>query len=752
MMGGNTSAGVAIVGIACRFPGAPDHSTFWQNLCEGVESISALNDEDLLSAGVPAELLRDPSYVKAASLLPDIDQFDAAFFEYSPEEARLMDPQQRLLLEVAWETFEDAGEPVGRSARPIGVFTGLGGVVSSYLVDRLPFSADLPGTTGNLTHLGNDKDFPSTRISYKLNLTGPSINVQTACSTSLVAVHLACQAILAGECDMALAGAATVRVPQRVGYRSVKGGILSPDGHCRAFDADAQGTIFGSGVGAVLLKELAAAVADGNHIYALIKGSAINNDGADKVSYTASSVAGQARAMIEALLIADASPDEIAYVECHGTGTVVGDPLEIAALTRAFRTRTDRRGFCAIGSVKTNIGHLEQTAGLAALIKTALALKNGRIPPSLNFRSPNPKIDFAGSPFFVNTQCRDWPARDRPRLAAVNSLGLGGTNAFVVLEEPPAAAERTAESDFGLFTLSARTNAALRASIERHLTLLNRDQTPLPDICFTSTSGRMHFPVRFAAVVGSNEQLRSALATESGNDAKPERAGQRRLAFLFSGQASQYARMGAQLYRHQPVFQQEVDRCAEIVGKRLGPPLTDVLLRDDADSILIDETAYTQPALFAVQAALIALWRSWGIVPDIVLGHSVGEFAAAYCAGVYTLEQVLGLLAERARLMQALPRDGAMAAVLSDEATVTAAIEQCGRADVAVAALNGPQNTVMSGARDAVTALIARFESAGIRCQLLTVSHAFHSPLIRPAAAELGRVAAGMQRQPPKIT
>jgi len=438
-MGGNNSAGVAIVGIACRFPGAGDPSTFWQNLCDGVESISVLSDEELLSAGVPAELLRDPSYVKAAALLPDIDQFDAAFFEYSPEEARLIDPQQRLLLEIAWESFEDAGERVGDSARSIGVFTGLGGVVSSYLLDRLPLRADLPGTTGNLAHLGNDKDFPSTRISYKLNLTGPSINVQTACSTSLVAVHLACQAILAGECDMALAGAATVRVPQRVGYTSVKGGILSPDGHCRAFDADAQGTIFGSGVGAVLLKDVAAALADGNHIYAVIKGTAINNDGADKVSYTASSAAGQARAMIEALLMADVSPDDLAYVECHGTGTIVGDPLEVEALTRAFRSRTDRHGFCAIGSVKSNIGHLEQTAGLAALIKTAMALKHGKIPPSLNFRNPNPKIDFAASPFFVNTQCRDWPAGDHPRRAAVNSLGLGGTNAFVVLEQPPMA-------------------------------------------------------------------------------------------------------------------------------------------------------------------------------------------------------------------------------------------------------------------------------------------------------------------------
>src|SRR5262249_41698432 len=305
------------------------------------------------------------------------------------------------------------------------------------------------------------------------------------------------------------------------------------------------------------------AVADGNHIYAVIRGSAINNDGADKVSYTASSAAGQACAMIEALLMADASLDDIAYVECHGTGTLIGDPLEINALTRAFRTNTERSGFCAIGSVKTNIGHLEQTAGLAGLIKTALALKHGKIPPSLNFRNPNPKIDFAASPFFVNTQCRDWPAGDRPRLAAVNSLGLGGTNAFVVLEEPPAAAERTVQTDLGLFTLSARTGAALRASIERHLTSLTRDQAPLPDICFTSTSGRTHFPVRFAAVAGSKEQLREALAVEAANGAAPQPTGERRLAFLFSGQASQYSRMGAQLYRHQPVFRQEVDRCAE---------------------------------------------------------------------------------------------------------------------------------------------------------------------------------------------
>jgi acyl transferase domain-containing protein/surfactin synthase thioesterase subunit len=746
----SNSTGVAIIGIACRFPGAPDRSAFWQNLCEGVESICPLSDTGLLSAGVPPKLVRDPSYVKAASLLPDIELFDADFFEYSPQEARLMDPQQRLLLEVAWEAFEDAGQPLGTS-KPIGVFTGLGGVVSSYLVDRLPFCGDLPGFTGSLTHLGNDKDFPSTRISYKLNLTGPSINVQTACSTSLVAIHLACQSILAGECEMALAGAATVRVPQYAGYQAVKGGILSPDGHCRAFDAEAKGTIFGSGVGAVLLKDLAAAQAEGNHVYAVIRGSTINNDGADKVSFTASSVAGQARAMIEAMLVASVSPDDIAYVECHGTGTIVGDPLEIDALTRAFRTATDRTGFCAIGSVKTNIGHLEQAAGIASLIKTALALKNGKIPPSLNFQNPNPKIDLAASPFFVNVQCRDWPARDRPRFAAVNSLGLGGTNAFVVLEEPPPAIETMPEPGPALFTSSARTAAALRQLIERHLAWLDREDACLQDICFTSTSGRMHFPARFAAVATSKEQLQEALAAAVAEGAPPRAAGKRRVAFLFSGQASQYPGMGAELYRHHRVFRDEVDRCAEIVGDRLALPLLDVLLGDPGDAKLIDETAYTQPALFAIQAGLVALWRSWGIVPEAVVGHSVGEFAAACCAGSYTLNQALGLLVERARLMQALPRNGTMAAIFADQATVAAAIEATGRPDVAIAALNGPHNTVISGAREGVTDLLTAFAGDGVRCQSLTVSHAFHSPLMQPAADALRHVAAAAPAQSPKV-
>ncbi len=564
---------------------------------------------------------------------------------------------------------------------PVAVFAGTGGIVSTYLIGRMPYTSELPDYTGTLAHIGNDKDFPSTRISYKLNLTGPSINVQTACSTSIVAVHLACQSILSGESGMALVGAASVRVPHIAGHIGVKGGIWSLDGHCRAFDADATGTVFGSGVGAVLLKDLAQAIADGDNIYAVIRGTAVNNDGADKVSYTAPSAAAQARAMVEALAIADVSPDRIGYVECHGTGTIVGDPLEIDALTRAFRTGTDRRGFCTVGSVKANIGHLEQTAGLAALIKTALALKFQKIPPLINFRTANPKIDFPASPFAVNTALQDWPASGTPRFAAVNSLGVGGTNAFVVLEEAPASpARRADEGRQYLFTLSARSDAALAAAVGRHRDWLAANPgADIADICATLSAGRTHFPRRLGAVVASVPELRAALA----EDALPlafsaPKAGKRRIAFLFSGQGSQYAGMAAELYRHQPVFRATIDRCAAALAGKLDPPLLDVLFDRNGNGALIHETAYTQPALFAVQVALVALWHSWGVVPEFVLGHSVGEFAAAVCAGVYTLEQALGLIAERARLMQALPATGSMAAIFDDAATIAEAITRHG--------------------------------------------------------------------------
>jgi len=740
--------GVAIIGMSCRFPGAPNCHAFWNNLIAGVESITQISDRDLLSAGVPQETIRNPDYVKAAPLLDHIEYFDAPFFEYSPGEARLMDPQQRLLLEVAWEAFEDAGYRPGGAT---GVFVGCGGIASSYLLDRIAASSDLRGYTGSLSHLGNDKDFVSTRISYKLNLTGPSINVQTACSTSLVAVHLACQSILSGECDMALAGASTVRVPQKVGYQSIKGGILSRDGRCRAFDADATGTLFGSGVGAVLLKDVSRALEDRDRIYAVIRGSAINNDGADKVSYTASSVQGQANAMVEAMNVAQVDAGDIGYVECHGTGTVVGDPLELGALSRAFRTATDKRQFCAIGSVKTNFGHLEQCAGMAGLIKTALALHHKKIPPSLHFLRPNPKFDLAASAFFVNTECRDWSGKGRRRHAAVNSLGLGGTNAFAVLEEaPPVKGKTQSASQPLLFVFSAKTADALKASLHNHAAFTNESSDiSLADASRTLTEGRQHFPFRFAVVADAMPELRDKLRAAASLSFPAPQDEAPGLAFLFSGQASQYPGMGAELYRREPLFRETFDRCDEIFAATRGYRLKDIVF-GSGDRTRLDQTCNTQPALYAVQCALVNLWQSWGVVPDIVLGHSVGEFAAAFCAGAYTLEDGLSLILRRSELMQSL-RPGSMAAIAADQQCVSAAMNELQCEDLAIAALNAPESTVISGSDESVMQMLTALEQRGVAGQKLSVSHAFHSPLMLPAMAAFKDAASRIPSSAPKI-
>lgn len=739
--------GVAIIGMSCRFPGAPNWRAFWANLVAGVESIAGLSDEDLLRAGVPEQSIRDPTYVKAAALLDNIECFDAPFFEYSPGEARLMDPQQRLLLEVAWEAFEDAGYRPGGAT---GVFVGCGGIASSYLLDRLAVSNDLRGYTGSLSHLGNDKDFASTRISYKLNLRGPSINVQTACSTSLVAVHLACQSILSGECDMALAGASTVRVPQKIGYHSIKGGILSRDGHCCAFDAEATGTLFGSGVAAVLLKDAGRALEDGDHIYAVIRGTAINNDGADKVSYTASSVQGQANAMVEALTVAQVDATDIGYVECHGTGTIVGDPLELAALSRAFRVTTDKRQFCAIGSVKTNFGHLEQCAGMAGLIKTALALYHKKIPPSLHFHKPNPKFDFAASAFFVNTECRGWPGKAGRRFAAVNSLGLGGTNAFAVLAEAPAGKRKALPVQPHLFVFSAKTAEALTASLQRYADFLdeNADLSPA-DISRTLAEGRQHFPVRFAVVADGLPALSGALRMAAPSSFQTQEEQAPRLIFLFSGQAAQYPGMGAELYRREPGFREIIDRCEEMFGAARRYGLKEVLFNPHRRSQL-NQTCNTQPALYAVQCALTNLWRLRGIIPDAVIGHSVGEFAAAFYAGVCTLEDGLALVLKRSELMQSL-QPGSMAAIAADPQRVLEAMGEVQCKELSVAALNAPANTVISGPDASVTQMLAILRKRGVAGQKLPVSRAFHSPLMRPVMSAFKEASSRIPLYKPKV-
>src|SRR5262249_23898212 len=746
---GAALSGIAIIGMACRFPGAQSIGEFWSNLCHGVESVRFFSEAELLGAGADPALLARPGYVRAAPTLGDVDRFDAAFFGYSPREAELLDPQQRLFLEVAWEAFDDAGYHAESTPSVVGVFAGGGSVVTSYLLAHAAHP-DLPGQTASLPHLGNDKDFLSTRVSYKLNLTGPSITVQTACSTSLVAVHLACQSLLSGECDMALGGAATVRIPQVAGYLAEKGNVYSLDGHCRPFDAAGQGTIFGSGVAAILLKRLSDAVADGDHVYAVIQGSAGNNDGGRKVSYTAPSVTGQARAMVEAITLADVPPETIGYVECHATGTAAGDPLEIEALTRAFESGTGRTGYCAVGSVKGNIGHPEQAAGLASLIKAALAIYHGELPPTLNFTTPNPAIGFAGSPFYVNDTLRPWASSGHLRRAGINSLGIGGTNAFVVLEQapepepPPSAKARPAH----LLTLSAKSDAALHTYVER---FRERSRTlseaALADVCYTSNLGRSQLPVRFAVSVATLEELRAVLG-EAAARGPVVRSEPRPLAFVFSGQGSQWAGMGAELYRTHPIFREALDRCAALLEPRLDRPLLEVMFATASANSPLDQTRYTQPALFALEYALAQLWLAWGIVPDAVIGHSIGELTAACVAGMLSLEEALALVSERGRLMQALP-PGAMAAIMAAEDTVRDLLGK--KTPLSIAAVNGPLTTVVSGPSGDVRDFAKLLGTRGIRSTALAVSHGFHSALMEPMLDAFTRAAQTISWQPPRL-
>jgi acyl transferase domain-containing protein/NADPH:quinone reductase-like Zn-dependent oxidoreductase/NAD(P)-dependent dehydrogenase (short-subunit alcohol dehydrogenase family)/acyl carrier protein len=745
---------VAIIGMAGRFPGARSLDQFRRNLEDGVESITVFSDQELAQAGVDRKMLSNPGYVKAAPLLEDADKFDASFFEYSPREAIIMDPQQRLFLECAWEALEDAAHAGDASGSLTGVFSGAGGIMSTYLLSDTHFNPQLTGTTASLQHVGNDKDYLSTRVSYKLNLRGPSLSVQTACSTSLVAVHLACQSLLTGECDMALAGGTTVRVPQRAGYLYREGNVFSRDGHCRAFDADAQGTVFGSGIGVVVLKRLKDAIADGDAIRAVIRGTAINNDGSEnKTSYWAPHADGQADAMRRALSVARVAPSTIGYVEGHGTATKKGDPTEIRALTQAFGPLPG--GSCAIGSVKSNIGHPESAAGVAGLIKTVLSLERKAFFPSLHYSRPNPEIDFAHG-FYVSTTRKPWAAKSFPRRAAVNSLGIGGTNAFVILEEAPEPhAAATAERSCHVLALSAKSEAALDALTQRfHAYLEEHPTDSLGDICYSANVGRAHFERRLALVASSTSeatQLAAAVASaERIQSDYVERPRPPRIAFLFTGQGSQYVEMARELYQTDATFREVFDRCAEKLSPYLEQPLLGVLYPTGGQPSPINDTSYTQPALFAVEYALATRWRAWGIQPAVLLGHSVGEIVAACVAGVMSLEDGLRLVAARGRLMQALPRDGGMAAVRCGAAGVAEAIAPYGET-VSIAAINGPNDVVISGRLEHVDAIVTRVEGDGVTATRLNVSHAFHSPLMQPMLAEFERVARAVTYSQPAI-
>ncbi|MDJ1179178.1 condensation domain-containing protein [Roseofilum sp. BLCC_M91] len=757
---------IAIIGMSGRFPGAKNLEEFWENLKNGVESISSLSDQQLLKSGVTTEALNDPNYVKVNARISDIDMFDADFFNYSRREATEIDPQQRLFLESAWEAIENGGYNPKTYQGSIGVYAG--GGIPSYLISYIGEKDLVVINKRSLEQLfGNDKDYLATRAAYKLNLTGPAINVQTACSTSLVAVHLACQSLLSGECDMALAGGVSIQVPQEVGYTYQEGMIFSPDGHCRPFDANAQGTVFGNGVGVVLLKPLSQAIADGDCIQAVIKGSAINNDGSFKLGYTAPSVDGQIGVISRALAIARINPETITYIEAHGTGTELGDPIELEALTKTFSEHTQKKQFCAVGSVKSNVGHLNTAAGVVSLIKTVLALKHGLIPPSLHFKQPSPQIDFPNSPFYVNTHLSEWSSNGTPRRAGVSSFGIGGTNAHLVLEEAPRQGnpQDPLERSVHLLTLSAKTQKALEELVSRYCDYLGtHPESDLADICYTANTGRVHFNHRLAVIANSQTELAKKLHQFLGEDEATgifsrelsKEITATKVAFLFTGQGSQYLNMARKLYEQAPVFRAALEQCNQILSSLetfQEKSLLEILYpaaQDRPSSSVLDQTAYTQPALFAIEYALFKLWESWGIKPDVIMGHSVGEYVAATVAGVFSLEDGLKLIAMRGQLMQKLPSGGKMVSIMASESQVTEAIKEYS-SQVTIAAVNGPESIVISGESAAIDRICSLFESKEVTTKQLQVSHAFHSPLMEPMLTEFTAVAKEITYNQPKI-
>ena len=750
-----TGLEVAVIGMAGRFPGAADLDQLWQNLRQGRETVSTFGREELEAAGATAAELDDPNFVPARAMIEGAECFDAAFFDINPREAEILDPQHRLFLETVWHALEDAAVDPATYRDRIGLFGGTS--ISTYLLQNLLPRRELLARVGSFqAMLANDKDYLTTRVSYKLGLRGPSVLVQTACSTSLVAVHLACQSLISGECETALAGGVSVTFPQHRGYTYQDGAIFSPDGHCRPFDHRAQGTINGDGVGVVVLERLEDALANGSRIRAVIRGSAINNDGSDKVGFTAPSVAGQVAVISAAQVMAEVEADSIGYVEGHGTATPIGDPIELEALDEAFRVTSDRKGFCALGSIKGNFGHLDAAAGIAGLIKTVLTLEHGEIPPTVHFERPQPESVLADSAFVVSNTLRPWPAGDMPRRAAVSSFGLGGTNAHAVLEEaPPQEREIVADptSSSQLLVLSARSETALTA-LGRRLAdhLEEHPELPLADVAHTLQVGRRVFEHRRALVCGDRNEAMAILRGE-----RPKAllggfhdGGERPVVFLFPGQGTQYPGMARQLHATWSTFRSELDRCAEILRPLLGIDPLDLLLAEESTeekAAALRHTAHAQPLLFAVEWALARQLAELGIEPTAMIGHSLGEYVAACLAGVWSLDDALHLVAVRGRLMaEAAP--GAMLTVPLSAEVTSAEIAAGGGGDaIELAAINAPELVVVTGPEDAVLALGRRLGERDIECRRLHTSHAFHSALMESA---LEPFRAELMLRPPK--
>ena len=738
---------VAIIGLAGRFPRARNVARFWEHLRNGDECLTFFADDVLLAAGTTPEMLANPRFVKGGKgLLDDVELFDAAFFGFSPSEAEVTDPQQRIFLECAWEALENAGYAPESCSGRIGVFGGMNW--SQYLVNLFSDPAVRRSLNNHLFGLGTDKDYLATKVAYRLNLCGPSLTIQTACSTSLVAVHVACQSVLNGECDMALAGGAALMLPRIGGYVYQPDGTLSPDGHCRAFDERASGMVPGDGVALVVVKRLNDALRDGDAIRAVIRGSAINNDGSRKVGYTAPSVEGQVDVLTEALAIAGVDPDTIGYVEAHGTGTSVGDPIEVRALTQVYRRYTDRVGYCWLGSVKTNIGHLDSAAGVAGLIKATLCVQHGEIPGSLNFETPHPSLHLDTSPFRVPTKLTAWPPAAHPRRAAVSSFGIGGTNAHVVLEQPPDVTPADPPArQFTIVPLSARSTTALanqRLALAHHLRAQAGDD--LADVAYTLQVGRRPFLHRSAVVCRAGDDLIGQLLAEGAPTARAG-ANPPRVAFLFPGGGSQYVRMGHDLYQSESVFRDEADRLLQRLAERHRLDLRPILYPTDAvNGADLSQMVMLQLSLFVIEYALARLWMHWGVQPSAVLGHSTGEYTAAAVAGAIDAEQALDLLVQRGRLTEGLQPGAMISAAVSEQEA-----EGWLRDGVSLAAVNAPRLCVFSGETQAITALEGQLAAAGRSPRRLQVSHAAHSWMLDPILDEFAPIAARVRLRPPTI-
>ena len=743
--------GVAIIGMAGRFPGAEDINQFWENLCNGVESTTFFT-EDQIDPSIDRALVRRPDYVKARGVLQNADKFDAAFFGISAAEAAIMDPQQRILLEVAWESLENAGYMPDTYEGMIGIYAGMNN--NTYFQNFVSKRPDLIERFGAFqAMLANEKDFLTTRISYKLNLTGPSINVFTACSTSLVAVCHAYSSLLNYQCDLALAGGISIVFPQNSGHIYQEGAILSKDGHCRPFDAQSNGTPFCDGTGLVVLKRLDEAVEDRDYIYAVIRGCGMNNDGLGKVSFTAPSVDGQAEAIAMAQAQAGVDPDMITYIEAHGTGTRLGDPIEIEALTQVFREKTQARRTCAIGSVKSNFGHLVHAAGIAGLIKTALALKHHLIPPSINFESPNPEINFEDSPFYVNTRLQKWESNGSPRRAGVSSFGVGGTNAHVILEEsPPEVQSDLAAKNHQILLLSAKTGEALdRATANLSQYLSKATAAPLAHIAYTLQKGRKHFPFRRFVVCDDQHSAVASLGQKDLLESNTAccRDENSAIVFMFPGQGAQYAKMGEALYNTEPVYRRAFEDCSRFFEKHAGIDLKSALYAASGKCFndeQLRETRYTQPALFAIEYAMARLLMHWGMAPSAMIGHSVGEFVAASLSGVCSLDDACFLIAHRSRLLQEMPH-GAMLSVRQPESEIVKYLS----GSLSLAAVNSPSLCVVSGEAEEIENLQKRLEAKQVASKILNTSHAFHSHMVEPAVEQFEALIKPIDLHPPQI-